>query len=214
MPVLLLYQQPAADLLQVKFIFQGGGGVHFDHAEILLACQPLPRLFRIAGSRDGFHESFRHLLRRFSIERPAEQVSLLPYPRRIKEPAYTTISGVLRPLSRAATAWAAVFLVIWPLSLPIATLAAATAAMLLYTRHRKLYLSALEEALARHSVELAPVSRTPLVVDKEGLKVIDEALVDSEPMVVIFALSLLPRLPSADALPLLLPRLEHQVPAV
>ena len=151
---------------------------------------------------------------RFSIERPAEQVSLLPFPRRIKEPAYTTISGVLRPLARALTAWGAIFLAMRPISLPIATLASALGAMLLYTRHRRLYLGALEDALARHSVELAPVSRAPLVVDKGGLKVIDEALVDPEPTVVIFALSLLPRIPAADALPLLLPRLEHRVPEV
>ena len=151
---------------------------------------------------------------RFSVERPSEQVSLLPYPRRIKEPAYTTISGVLRPLARAATASAAILLAMWPLSLPLATFVSASAALFVYTRHRRLYLGALEDALSRHSVELAPTSRTPLVVDKEGLKVIDEALVDSEPTVVIFALSLLARLPASDGVPLLLPRLEHPVPEV
>jgi len=146
---------------------------------------------------------------RSSIERPAEQVSLLPFPRRIKEPAYTTISGVLRPLARALTAWAAIFLALWPLSLPIATMVAAGGAALLYSRHRRLYLQALEGALARHSVELRPFSRTQLVLDREGLKVLDEALTDSEPTVVVFALTLLPRLPPKDGIPLLLPRFEH-----
>ena len=38
----------------------------------------------------------------FSVQRPVEQVSLLPYARRQKSAAVTTLGGVLRPLSKAA----------------------------------------------------------------------------------------------------------------
>ena len=147
---------------------------------------------------------------RNSIEKPAKQVSLLPFPRRVKGPAYTTIGGVLRPAASALTAAAAILMTRQPASLPVATAIAAAAAMLVYTRHRRLYLAALEEALARRFVDMGSVSETPLVVDRTALGVIDRALADDEPMVLVFAVSLLARVPSQDALPRILPLLEHE----
>ena len=37
----------------------------------------------------------------FSLQKPVEQVSLLPFPGRIKSAALATLGGVLRPLAKA-----------------------------------------------------------------------------------------------------------------
>ena len=59
----------------------------------------------------------------FSLQKPVEQVSLLPFPGRIKSAALATLSGVLRPLSKAAGGGVALALATRPQFIPIATIA-------------------------------------------------------------------------------------------
>jgi HEAT repeat protein len=150
----------------------------------------------------------------FSLQRPVEQVSLLPFPGRVKSVALATLGGVLRPLSKASAG--AVALALGPRSaaLPAVTVAAAAAALLTYSRHRRRYLFALESAVARHAVDLTGTKDLPLVADASALRTIDRALADTDPTVVVFATSLLEQLPSQDAWPRLERLLGHAVPEV
>ncbi|MGB1840554.1 MAG: cyclic nucleotide-binding domain-containing protein [Longimicrobiales bacterium] len=150
----------------------------------------------------------------FSLQKPVEQVSLLPFPGRIKSVALATLGGVLRPLSKAAGGGVALMLADSPRLLPIATVGAAGIAVGAYSRHRKLYMSALESALTRHAVDMSEVSSTPLVVDRSMIAVIDRALQDSDATVVIFATSMLEQLPAEEALPRLAQLIQHEVPEV
>ncbi|MEM7417140.1 MAG: cyclic nucleotide-binding domain-containing protein [Gemmatimonadota bacterium] len=150
----------------------------------------------------------------FSLQKPVEQVSLLPFPGRIKSVALATLGGVLRPLSKAAGGGIALALTGYPNLLPVATVASASVALGTYTRHRGRYMSALESALARHAVDLSQPEHTPLVVDKATLSIIDRGIQDNDPTVVIFSATLLEQLPAEDALPRLAGLLSHEVPEV
>ena len=150
----------------------------------------------------------------FSLQKPVEQVSLLPFPGRIKSVALATLGGVLRPLSKAAGGGVALMLADSPRLLPLATVGAAGIAVGAYSRHRKLYMSALESALTRHAVDMSEVSSTPLVVDRSMISVIDRGLRDSDATVVIFATSMLEQLPAEEALPRLAQLIQHEVPEV
>lgn len=148
----------------------------------------------------------------FSLQKPVEQVSLLPYPGRVKSVALATLGGVLRPLSKAGAG--AIALVGSPTVLPLATLVAALLALFTYTRHRRRYMAALESALARHTVDFSRAEHVPLVVDAGAVSIIDKGLADDDPSVVIFAASLLEQLPHRDALPRLTALLGHFLPEV
>ena len=150
----------------------------------------------------------------FSLQKPVEQVSLLPFPGRVKSIALATLGGVLRPLSKAAGGGIALALAGQPRLLPLATVGAASLAVGAYSRHRKRYMSALEGALTRHAVDMSEPLNTPLVVDKSTLTVIDRGLADEDATVVIFSVSLLAQLPADDALPRLAQMLSHEVPEV
>ncbi len=150
----------------------------------------------------------------FSLQKPVEQVSLLPFPNRVKSVALATLGGVLRPLSKASAGGIALVLGSRSSLLPIATVASALLAALNYTRHRRKYLTALEGALARHVVDLSDGENAPLVVDAGALRTIDKALDDDDPTIVIFATSLLAQLPPEDALPRVLRLLDHPAPEV
>jgi HEAT repeat protein len=150
----------------------------------------------------------------FSLQRPVEQVSLLPFPNRVKSVALATLGGVLRPLSKASAGGLA--LAVGPRSalLPVLTVGAALAALVTYSQHRRRYLVALESAVARHAVEVGGFDRQPLVADLSALRTIDKALADPDPTIIVFAASLLQQIPSKEAWPRLLRLLEHPVPEV
>jgi HEAT repeat protein len=145
----------------------------------------------------------------FSLQKPVEQVSLLPFPLRVKNVALATLGGVLRPLSKASGGALALAFGSRPELLPWATVASALVATATYTRHRRHYVSALEAALAGHIVDLTSKEHTPLVADARALEAIDRALQDDDPSVVVFAISLLEQLPAHDALPRLVRALAH-----
>jgi HEAT repeat protein len=149
-----------------------------------------------------------------SLQKPVEQVSLLPFPRKVKSAAIATLGGVLRPLSKAAAGGIAIVLASRADLLPIVTALAAASAFLIYTRHRKTYMNALEAALARHSVDFGATGSSPLIIGREAIAVIDSALQDPEPTVVVFAASLLEQLPVEDAAPRATGLLMHEVPEV
>ena len=150
----------------------------------------------------------------FSLQKPVEQVSLLPFPNRVKSVALATLGGVLRPLSKASGGGIALALGSRPDLLPWATVTSALLAALTYTRHRKRYVTALEGALARHVVDFTSREHMPLVADAGAMQAIDRALSDADPTVVVFAVSLLEQLPSEDALPRVLGLLGHPVAEV
>lgn len=150
----------------------------------------------------------------FSLQKPVEQVSLLPFPARVKSIALATLGGVLRPLSKAAGGGIALALADQPRLLPMATVGAASVAVAAYSRHRVRYMRALEGALTRHAVDMSESQHTPLVVDKSMLAIIDRGLQDEDPTIVIFSVSLLEKLPADDALPRLARHIAHEVPEV
>jgi HEAT repeat protein len=141
-------------------------------------------------------------------------VSLIPFPARIKSVAVATLGGVLRPLSKASAGGIA--LMVGPRSalLPAITVATAVAAAVTYSRHRKRYLAALESAVSRHAVDFSIIGHTPLVADAGALKAIDQALMDADATIVVFAASLLEQLPAQDAWPRLHRLLSHGVEEV
>lgn len=150
----------------------------------------------------------------FSLQKPVEQVSLLPFPGRVKSVALATLGGVLRPLSKASAGVIALTLATRPDLLPPTTVAAALVALVTYTQHRGRYMTSLESALARHAVDFSQSDHMPLVVDAGMVSVIDKGLADDDPGVVIFATSLLEQLPAEQALPRLNSLLGHDVPEV
>ncbi len=147
----------------------------------------------------------------FSLQKPVEQVSLLPFPNRVKSVALATLGGVLRPLSKASAGGVALALASRPQLLPYATVAAALTAAVTYSRHRKRYITALDSALARHAVDLSDLEHVPLVADKSALASIDKALADTDPTIVVFATALLEQLPEEDAAPRIRSLLSHPV---
>jgi HEAT repeat protein len=150
----------------------------------------------------------------FSLQRPVEQVSLLPFPNRVKSVALATLGGVLRPLSKASAGGVALALGPRSALLPVITVGAALAALVTYSHHRRRYLAALESAVARHAVEIGDVTQQPLVADASALRTIDKALGDADPTIIVFAVSLLQQVPAKEAWPRLLRLLEHPVPEV
>jgi HEAT repeat protein len=150
----------------------------------------------------------------FSLQKPVEQISLLPFPGRVKSAALATLGGVLRPLSKAAGGGIALALATRPQFLPLATIASASLAVAAYSRHRERYMTALENALALHAVDLSEPQYVPLVVDKSTLAIIDRGLADEDPTVVIFSTTMLEQLPAEDALPRLTQLLGHEVAEV
>lgn len=150
----------------------------------------------------------------FSLQKPVEQVSLLPFHSRVKSVALATLGGVLRPLSKATGGGVALMLADSPRLLPLATVGAASVAVGAYSRHRTVYMAALENALTRHTVDMSEVASTPLVVDKSMIDVIDRGLRDDDPTVVVFSTSLLEQLPAEEALPRLSQLMAHEVPEV
>ena len=149
-----------------------------------------------------------------SLQKPVEQVSLLPFPGKVKSAALATLGGVLRPLSKAAAGVIAIALASRAELLPIVTVLSAAAAFIVYTRHGRTYMGALEGALARHSVDFGSTGDTPLVIGREALAVIDGALEDPDPTVIVFATSLLEQIPVEDAAPRAAGLLAHDVPEV
>jgi len=150
----------------------------------------------------------------FSLQKPVEQVSLLPFPNRVKSVALATLGGVLRPLSKASAGGVALMLSARPEVLPLATVATALTAAFTYTRHRSRYMTALDSALARHAVDFSSPEHIPLVADAGALSIIDSALADSDSTVVVFATALLEQLPDEDALPRVKALLSHPVAQV
>jgi HEAT repeat protein/uncharacterized membrane protein len=177
-------------------VIAAGGPIIFGGLAILLIAQALDDILQ------------------FSLQKPVEQVSLLPFPDRVKSVAMATLGGVLRPLSKAAAGGIALGVGGHPRLLQMATVASAAAAVAAYSRHRLHYMSALEGALARHAVDLGTPKNTPLVVDKDALTVIDRGLTDPDPGIVIFSASLLEQLPATDALPRLTRLFQHAAPPV
>jgi HEAT repeat protein len=150
----------------------------------------------------------------FSLQRPVEQVSLLPFPARVKSVALATLGGVLRPLSKASAGATALLLGPRSALLPTITLGTALIAAFTYSRHRRRYISALESAVARHAMDFSSPEHLPLVADASALRTIDKALGDEDATVVVFATSLLEQLPPQDAWPRLEPLLDHAVEEV
>lgn len=150
----------------------------------------------------------------FSLQKPVEQVSLLPFPNRVKSVALATLGGVLRPLSKASAGGIALALASRPQVLPFATVAAALTAAFTYSRHRRRYLTALDSALARNAVDLSDRATVPLVADAGALASIDKALADQDPTIVVFATALLEQIPDAEAIPRVRTLLSHPVPEV
>jgi hypothetical protein len=106
-----------------------------------------------------------------------------------------TLGGVLQPLSKAAAGVVMLVFASRAEVLPIVTVLSAAIAFLIYTRHHGAYMSALEGALVRHSVDFTSTGDTPLVIGREALTVIDGALKDPDPTVIVFAVSLLEQIP-------------------
>lgn len=150
----------------------------------------------------------------FSLQKPVEQVSLLPFPARQKSAALATLGGVLRPLSKATAGGIALVVAGQSGILAVATVLAGLAAFAVYSRHRKRYLAALVGALARHAVDLSGGEAAPLVVDRSALSIVDKGLADPDPTVAVFATSLLPQLPPSDGIPRALDMLTHRIPEV
>lgn len=71
-----------------------------------------------------------------SLQKPVEQVSLLPFPRQVKGAVLATLGGVLRPLSKAAAGLIAVVLASRAELLPVLTVISAAGAFFIYMRHR------------------------------------------------------------------------------
>ena len=145
----------------------------------------------------------------FSIQKPVEQVSLLPFPPGVKSAALATLGGVMRPLAKAVAGLLAILLLAHGPLIPVLTTASAAAAFVLLLRHRRLYLDALAHALDRHAVDFTARTDVPLVVDRSALTVIDQGLLDPDPTVVVFSLSLLEQLPVGEAVPRVLRLLDH-----
>jgi HEAT repeat protein/MFS family permease len=150
----------------------------------------------------------------FSLQKPVEQVSLLPFPGRVKSVALATLGGVLRPLSKASAGGIALVLSGQPQLLPFATVAAALTAAGTYSRHRRRYITALDSALARHAADFRTIDHVPLLADRSALASIDKALKDEDPTIVVFATALLEQLPDEDALPRVRSLLSHPVAQV
>jgi len=186
----------AAMLHGGALVFAAGGAAIFGGLTMLVMAQALDDILQ------------------FSLQKPVEQVSLLPFPGRVKSAALATLGGVLRPLSKATAGGIALTLASRPQFLPVATVAAASLAVAAYSRHRRRYMSALESALSRHAVDFSEGLHTPLVVDKGALAIIDKGLQDEAATVVIFSVSMLEQLPADDALPRVVAMLTHEVPEV
>ncbi|MFQ5537346.1 MAG: cyclic nucleotide-binding domain-containing protein [Gemmatimonadota bacterium] len=149
-----------------------------------------------------------------ALQKPVEQISLVPFTGPLKNAVAVTLGGILRPLSQAAGGGLAIILLARGNWLAVATTIFAVLAFLSALRHRRVYLAALEEALARHTAEFTSLGPVPLMVDRESLAVLDRGLADPDPSVVIFSLSLLPQLPPEDAVPRALALLRHSAPEV
>jgi HEAT repeat protein len=172
--------------------FAAGGAAVFGGVIVLAAAQALDDILQ------------------FSLQKPVEQVSLLPFPSRVKSVVLATLGGVLRPLAKATAGGLALALAGWPELLPIATVMAALLAFGTYTRHRAIYMAALESALARRAVDFSSVEAGPLVADASALSIIDRGLQDHDHAVVVFATSLLGELPAEDGLPRAVALLDHE----
>lgn len=149
-----------------------------------------------------------------SLQKPVEQVSLLPFAGQVKSSSVATLGGVIRPLSEAAGGLLAIVLASQGRWLALATLLSATGAFLVIVRHRRRYLAALEAALARHSVDFGAPGDLPLLADREAMSVLDRGLADPDPMVVVFSVSLLAQVPGDEALPRAARLLDHAQPEV
>jgi len=153
---------------------------------------------------------------RFTLQKSVEQVSVAPYPSEVRGAALTVLGGVLKPLATAATGL--ILMAVAPL-LGLRGLAALTALcalglFLLFRRHPALYREALQNALARHSLDPADGEGVPAVLDRSALEVMDRALSSDDPALLIFTVALLRRAPWGEALPRLAPLLEHPVAEV
>lgn len=154
---------------------------------------------------------------RFTLQKTVEQVSLSPFPPEVRNPAFTLLGGVLKPLSQAATGLVLVLLA--PLlgvrGLALLTAMGAAALFGLFRRYPPLYRAALEDALARHTLSLGGEEAGALaVMDRAALEAIDRALAKDDPAIVLFALSLLRNTTVAEAAPRLRRLLDHDVPEV
>jgi HEAT repeat protein len=149
-----------------------------------------------------------------SIQKATEQVSLLPFPTRVRNAAFTILDGVLKPMAQASAALLAFALVTRPDILGWVIIASASAAFLVVSRHARVYLAALEEALSKHLVDFKSLGAGALALDRTALVALEKGLYDPDPTVVVFSLSLLEELPPADTAPMALPLLEHKVPEV
>jgi len=142
---------------------------------------------------------------RFTLGKTVEQVSVAPYLPETRGSALTVLGGVLKPLATAATGVLLLFAA--PLlgvqGLAVLTAFAAGALFLLFRRHPALYRAALEEALARHTLQMGQnlPDGALTVVDKNALDAVDRALASSDPALQLFAISILRGAPDSEALP-------------
>ena len=178
--------------------------------------RPVSMITAISGSRDNALAGLQSLddILQHALQKPVEQVSLLPFPGKIKSAAMAMLGGVLRPLSKAAAGGLALALATRAELLPLITVASAAVAFMIYTRHRTTYMAALENALARHAVDFTGRNDTPFQVGREALAVIDKAFDDPDPTVVVFAASLLEQLPVEESIPRATKLLGHDIPEV
>lgn len=149
-----------------------------------------------------------------AVGRAVEQVSLLPFPPNVKSAAHTTLHGVIRPLSTAVGGVIALLFVTRSEALPYVTALGAGAAFFVLRRHRPLYIHALQEALSKRPLEFESWEGARLVMDEEALGVVDAALREPDPTVVVFALSLLEEMPAEQAAPRAIELLDHEADRV
>lgn len=154
---------------------------------------------------------------RFTLQKSVEQVSVAPFPPEVRSSSFTLLGGLLKPLTTAATGLLLILLapVVGVRGLAVLTGAAAGGLLLLFRRHPPLYRAALEEALARHTYGIGSEKDGAVAsLDRNALEVVDRALSGDETSLTLFALSILRHAPNSEALPRLIPLLDHAVPEV
>ncbi len=150
---------------------------------------------------------------RFTLQKTVEQVSLSPFPPDVRKPAFTLLGGVLKPLSQAATGLLLIGIapILGVRGLAVLTAVTALGLLALFRKHPPLYRSALQEALARHTLDLGQAWNIPSVVDRNALEIIDRAVADGDTAVTLFAISILRHAPEPEARPRLAALLRHGV---
>ena len=154
---------------------------------------------------------------RFTVQKTVEQVSMAPFPAEVRHSAFTLLGGVLKPLATAATGLVLMFVA--PLvglrGLAVLTAVSAVGLYALFRRHPALYRDALEEALARQTLDLRDDwAGVVSVLDRNALEIIDRTIERDDPALTLFAISLLRHAGPGEALPRLRSLIRHEVPEV